>query len=117
MKFYDIKILYLRKLRCALRERSIVVNGILIPILLYPVLIWLLYTGFTFVSGQNDDLKSRLMLRNISAAHETLRKALVEDQLIELKTSNDPLSDIQSGALDALVEFVPPKAGSERNLE
>src|SRR4051794_2966311 len=58
MNFTDIKILYVRELRSALRDRSIVTNSILLPIFLYPLIMWLLYTGLTFISGQNEEMKS-----------------------------------------------------------
>ena len=39
----EIRTLYTRELRSALRERNIVINSIILPILLYPVLLWLGY--------------------------------------------------------------------------
>ena len=57
MNFRDIKVLYCREVRSALRDRTIVTNSILLPIFLYPVLMWLVYTGITFISGQNEELR------------------------------------------------------------
>ena len=56
MNFRDIRLLYWREIRSALRDRTIVMNSILLPILLYPLIIWLVYTGITFISGQNEEL-------------------------------------------------------------
>jgi len=53
-------ILYVRELRSALRERTIVVNGILMPIFLYPVLLWVMFSALTFVQGLNDTATSRI---------------------------------------------------------
>ena len=103
----DIWILYQRELRSALRERTVVVNSILIPVLLYPLLMWLVYTGITFVSGQNEGLSSRVMLQGLPAEHNMLRKEIQGEAEIDLVESLDPESDIRDGRLDVLVEFVP----------
>jgi sodium transport system permease protein len=110
MNFRDIKVLYLRELRSALRDRTIVTNSILLPIFLYPLLMWLVYTGITFVSGQNEELKSRIMLQNVPAAHLRLLKEFQADKSIVLVNATAPAAEIRNGNLDALVEFVPPKA-------
>jgi sodium transport system permease protein len=110
MKFNDIRVLYWREIRSALRDRTIVTNSILLPILLYPVLIWLVYTGFTFISGQNDDMKSRIMLKNVPAAHALLKKEFETDKSVVLVDSWDPAAAIRKGSLDALVEFLPADA-------
>src|SRR6185295_3680591 len=108
MNLKDIKVLYLREIRSALRDRTIVTNSILLPILLYPVLIWLVYTGITFISGQNDDLKSRIMLKNVPAAHAILRTEFETDKAVVLVDALDPDAALRRGSLDALVEFGPP---------
>src|SRR5215472_10290693 len=110
MNLKAIGILYWREIRSALRDRTIVTNSILLPIFLYPLIIWLVYTGFTFVSGQNEGLKSRIMLKDFPAAHETLKKDFERDQSIILMTSSDPAADLRKGTLDALVEFVPAES-------
>jgi sodium transport system permease protein len=110
MNLNDIKILYIRELRSALRDRTIVTNSILLPIFLYPLIMWLLYTGLTFISGQNEGLKSRIMLKNVPAAHLVLARQFETDKSIVIATSTDPEADIRRGTLDALVEFSPPKS-------
>jgi len=52
MKFSEIFVLYQREIRSALRERSIVVNSFLIPLFMYPILLWVMFTGMTFIRGQ-----------------------------------------------------------------
>jgi sodium transport system permease protein len=71
---------------------------------------WLVYTGITFVSGQNEELRSRVMLQNVPAAHPNLRKEFESDKSMVITTSKDPAADIKSGTLDALVDFLPPKS-------
>lgn len=112
MNLKDIKVLYVRELRSALRDRTIVTNSILLPIFLYPLIMWLLYTGLTFISGQNEELKSRIMLKNVPAAHLSLARQFEADKSVVIATSSDPASDIRLGTLDALVEFIPPKAST-----
>ena len=111
MNWQHIRILYLRELRSALRERSIVVNSILIPILLYPMLLWLVYTGISFVSGQTADLPSRILLNNVPTDHSEVRRQLGLDRNIKIVGSVDPRADLRDGKLDAIVEFVPRDGG------
>jgi sodium transport system permease protein len=106
MNWKDIRALYLRELRSALRERGIVVYSIVIPVVLYPLLIWLVYTAFSYASGQASELKSRVMLRNLPAAHWPLRRQLDADPGIELKSSDTPEADLAKGELDLIVDFV-----------
>src|SRR5215475_11700320 len=109
MNFRDIKVLYCREVRSALRDRTIVTNSILLPIFLYPMLMWLVYTGITFISGQNEELRSRIVLKNVPPAHANLLNEFRNDKSIVLKTSADPAAEIRNGTLDALVEFLPPR--------
>jgi len=113
MNFRDIKVLYLRELRSAFRDRTIVTNSVLLPIFLYPLIMWLTYTGITFVSGQNEELKSRVMLVNVPAAHANLKKLFENDTSIELSRSENPAGDIRKGSLDAALEFLPPKSSPQ----
>jgi len=111
MNLRDIQVLYYREIRSALRDRTIVTNSILLPVLLYPVLIWLVFTGITFVSGQTEELKSRIALKEVPAAHGILKKEFETDKSVVLVNAADPEAEIRKGALDALVEFLPPQSG------
>jgi sodium transport system permease protein len=106
LNWADIRLLYARELRSALRERNIVVNSILLPIFLYPILLWLIYTGISFVGGQTQGFSSRIVLRGLPAQHALLRAELERDQQIELKDSAYPDSDIREGKVDLLVEVL-----------
>ena len=110
MNFSDIRVLYWREIRSALRDRTIVTNSILLPMLLYPVMIWLVYTGITFISGQNEELKSRIMLKDLPAAHLRLKREIEIDKAVELLNPTDPSTAVRDGSLDAFVEFLPAKA-------
>src|SRR5512136_2027134 len=103
----DIRILYFRELRSALRERNIVVNSILLPIFLYPVLLYLVYTGISFVGGQTEGFKSRIALINFPIEHPLLKTEIEQNKQIELRPSKNPAADIREGNLDLEVEFLP----------
>jgi len=110
LNWYDVRVLYRRELRSALRDRTIVTNSVLLPIFLYPVLIWLVYSGVIFISGQDEELKSRIMLKDIPEAHIRLKQAFEKDKSIVLSSSPNPAEDVRLGLLDALVEFLPSKS-------
>jgi sodium transport system permease protein len=105
MNWTDIRLLYVRELRSALRERSIVVNSILIPIVLYPLMFWLIYTGFTFVSGQMSELDSRIVVQHLPENDALLLRDLKQDARIHMVDSADPEGEIRRGTLDAVVQF------------
>jgi len=113
IRIHDIRLLYLREIRSALRERNILVNSILLPIFLYPLILWLAYTGITFVGGQTEGLTSRVVLLNLPTEHRDLEKLLKEADRVQLRSSVNPDSEVRAGTLDAIVEFSPPsRAGS-----
>src|SRR5262249_48099596 len=93
----DIRVLYLRELRSALRERAIVVTSILLPIFLYPLLLWLVSPGISFVGGQTEGFTSRVMLRGLPEEHRLLRIDLERDRQIDLRNVADPGAEIRRG--------------------
>ncbi len=103
----DISVLYRKELRSALRERNIVVNSILLPVFLYPLLLWLTYSGITFVSGQTEGFASRVMLRGLPSSQKSLGQTLRQDEQIEIRNSDDPVAAIKAGTLDLLVDLLP----------
>src|SRR5262245_51348333 len=56
----QVRLLYARELRGALRERNIVVNSVLLPILLYPLILWGVFSAIMFVQGQTESFASRI---------------------------------------------------------
>jgi sodium transport system permease protein len=109
----DIGLLYWRELRSALRERNIVVNSILIPIFLYPAILWLVYTGISFVMGQTEGFSSRVQIQSLPQEHRDFKTELGRDERIEFKEAHDPVAEIRAGSLDLLLEFLPPGPGTE----
>jgi sodium transport system permease protein len=106
MNWKDIGTLYLRELRSALRERGIVVYSIIIPVVLYPLLVWLIYTAFSYANGQSAEARSRITLRNLPITHLALRRAMQADPAIELKYSDMPEEDLRKGEIDLIIDFV-----------
>ncbi|MFH1175807.1 MAG: ABC transporter permease [Acidobacteriota bacterium] len=108
----DIWVLYLRESRAALRERTIVFNSIVMPIVLYPFMLWAMFTGIVFVRGQTEGFVSRLAVVGLKAEHRELRSLLERDDRLtlvkEAPASALAAEQIRKGDLDALVEILPP---------
>jgi sodium transport system permease protein len=111
VNFREIAVLYRCELRGALRERSILVFSVLLPILLYPVLMWAMLTGMTFVIGTTEGMISRIVVLGLSDAHQELGQRLSDHDLVEVDeqvTSVEAATEmIREGNLDALIEILP----------
>jgi sodium transport system permease protein len=107
----QVRILYVRELRSAMRERNIVINSLLIPLLLYPFLLWVAFTGITFVQGQNEAFRSRVLVENWPPEHRLLRRAFERETQLDLMESGpggrESKQQLAEGILDAWVEFLP----------
>ena len=60
-----VRLLYVHELRSALRERHIVVNSILVPIVLFPLTLWAVFSGMAFVRGRTDQMASRVAVEDL----------------------------------------------------
>ena len=121
-------ILYLRELLSALRERSVVVNGILMPIFLYPVLLWGMFSALSFVQGLNDGVTSRVAFTGPPpAVHSALVDTILARADVEpvegaaaggagipgLVPLDAAIAGLQEGQIDAVVTFETiPDSGS-----
>lgn len=131
MNWAAIRVLYLRELRSALRERTIVINSILMPIFLYPVMLWVMFSAISFVQGVNEGFTSRVALvspvpeghgelldslqarsnivfvdataESVGEEGSTAPPVVAEDRALEL---------LQAGDLDATLAFVPAAGGA-----
>ena len=84
MNFRDIKVLYAMELRSALRERAIVVNSILMPIFLYPVLLWVIFSAMMFIQGLTFFWRSMLeFIEGESSAGKYLQLDELNDETAE----------------------------------
>jgi sodium transport system permease protein len=111
VNWHDIRILYLRELRSALRERTIVVNSILMPIFLYPILLWVMFTGITFVQGLSSGQDSRVaVLEPVPEAHRELVDSLEAAEGIErlpVREEAAAMQLLEDGEADLIVELRP----------
>ena len=105
----DIWILYTMELRSAIRERAIVVNSILMPIFLYPVLLWVMFSAMTFIQGLNEGFTSRIAVAgDVPARHAEILDSLEGREDVEISRDlavDEALDLIRAGDLDALVTF------------
>src|ERR1017187_6704896 len=119
----DVWVLYAREMRAALREKTIVLNSLFIPVFLYPLLLWAAFSSITFVMGQTEGFISRAAILGWPAAHPKLRLTLEHDDKMDLVEAADleqAKRQIKTGELDALVQFLPAsgtKAALPGNFE
>ncbi len=111
MKPRNIWILYSMELRSALRERDVVLYSILLPIFMYPILLWVVFSAMTFVQGLNEGFTSRIALpQEPPAEHAALVDSLEARSDVQIQrdvTEEEAISLIQAGDMDALLTFAP----------
>ena len=114
IRWREVATLYSWEVRSALRERSIVINSILIPIFLYPFMLWAAFTGITFVIGQTEGMASRIAMTAVPAGHADLEAALRKEPRVEIVTTVADRArtdaQIRAGDLDTFLEFAPGAA-------
>jgi len=106
-RWSEILTLYRWELTSALRDRTIVVNSIIVPLVLYPLMLWAMFSGMAFVRGQTDDMASRIAVQGLPAGHDELLRRLKDDDRIRLvdapASDTDVREGIQAGQLDAML--------------
>jgi sodium transport system permease protein len=121
MNSRDIWVLYTMELRSAFRERAIVVNSILMPIFLYPVLLWVMFSAMTFIQGLNEGFTSRIGLGGEAPmVHAELLDSLEAKPNVELSRGleeEEAIGEIRSGELDAYFFFRPAQEGGSALAE
>jgi sodium transport system permease protein len=110
MNFRDIKVLYTMELRSALRERAIVVYSILMPIFLYPVMLWVIFSAMMFIQGLNEGFTSRVaLLQDPPTRHSELIDSLESRDGLEIirdLQEEEAIGLIRDGELDAALTFL-----------
>lgn len=108
----DVRTLFGREVRSALRERSVVVNSILLPVLLYPLLLWIEISALVFVTGLSERAPARLALVGATEAQAELFDAGdpgAADGRFEIaareEDPDDALIRLADGELDAVLVF------------
>ena len=134
LSWQRVGLLYRRELRAALREKTIVLNSILIPVFLYPFLLWVAFTALTFVMGWTERSESRVAITSWPQGHPALRLKLEHLDKVELVSGgisgispeaagHAPVAEprptpdaqayralehkVKTGELEAVLEFLP----------
>ncbi len=113
----DTGLVFLRELRGALRERSIVINVVLVPLFMYPVFLWLAYTGLSFVIGQTENFTARVMIAGEVAKDAALVREIEAADRVEFVDMEAAEEAIRDGRLDLLVELAPRDGGAADDVE
>ncbi len=111
MNHREIQLLYCREMRAALRERNIVINSLLVPILLYPLILWVIFSAISLVQGQEERFSSRIALSGLPPVHAefaTQLRAQAGVELVPQPAAHDAWTQIQDGTLDVFAEVGPP---------
>lgn len=110
---------YGMELRSALRERSLVVNSVLIPIFLYPVMIWVMFTAITFIQGKTEGFTSRVAFLAVPDSQRAFVAELGRDEKYRVLEVADPAAaraQVRDGRLDAALAFEPLAGGDAASL-
>lgn len=112
MNVTDIATIFRREVRGALRERLIVVNSLVLPIVLYPAILWLVFSAFAFVQGLSERATSRVALGPPAPGHEALRDSIASlTNVVAIDGTGRDSVALRTRAVDATVEFVPSGSG------
>ncbi len=105
----QVGILYGREFRAAVRDKTVVMNSILIPILLYPFLLWAGLSLLMFIEGQSETSVSKVGVYAFPAEHPRLRRALERSENLVIVEQSQPganlASRIRNQEFDAFVQF------------
>jgi sodium transport system permease protein len=111
----DVVTIFRREVRGALRERLIVVNSLVLPVVLYPAILWLVFSAFAFVQGLSERATSRIALGPPAAGHEALRDSIAAlPNVVSAEGAVGDESALRSRDVDATVAFVPAGSGGVR---
>jgi len=120
MKFSEIFVLYQREIRSALRERSIVVNSFLIPLFMYPILLWVMFTGMTFIRGQEERFDSHVVIHGLPRQHAAFADTLNQIERLQLRidhgTDSSDIRNVEAvrdGVIDAFLNIDSGSDSSE----
>lgn len=105
----EILILTRRELRSAFRETSVVLYSVLLPLLLYPFLLWLMVTTLTYIAGQQEQRTYRIAYQaDLKGPHARFVEWLKDQERIRMVEVAAGRREV--GLFDALLK---PKEDSE----
>ncbi len=104
--------LYRHEIRSALRERSIVIASILVPLIMYPTLLWVGFSAVSFLQGQAEAVTTRVGVAPVPELHQPLVDSLAADRRIQVVPWEGPdgaaATEIARGRMEAWMELTPP---------
>lgn len=105
----DVWLLYQRELRSALREKNILLYSLLVPALLYPCILWLIFSADSLVRGTLEQTPSRVAMAGLPPQHARLEAELLETSEFTLspQAQEDALRGLQYGRFDLVAVFLP----------
>ncbi len=119
----DVRVLWGREVRGALRERAVLLNGVLLPLILYPLLLWVAISALGFVSGRSERTPSRVEVSGAEQAYAEIVAALesAPDSSVRLVQRRAGLpvavSGVTAGDTDVVVEVGAPDPALPAGLE
>lgn len=105
----DVWLLFQRELRSALREKNILLYSLLVPALLYPCILWLIFSADSLVRGTLEQTPSRVAMAGLPPHHGRLETELLETSEFTLtsQSQEDALRGLQQGRFDLVAVFQP----------
>lgn len=101
MAWGTLWMLYLREMRSTLRERNVLLYVVIVPLLLYPFLLWLAMTAASVLSAEEERTPVRIV---ILPPQPALARALEKHKVTVVETP-DANEDLRRGIVDAIVEL------------
>jgi sodium transport system permease protein len=86
----------------------VLVNSVLVPVVLFPLLLWLVFSGMALVRAGTEGQASRIALDNAPPGQGLLWSRLKADPHIAVVQTAEARQALALGSLDAVVEFLPP---------
>lgn len=113
-QFREIWLLYTRELRSAFRERNVVIYSVVLPIVLYPGILWIVFSAVTFVEGQADAAMVRVAILELGDEHRALGTLFASRADVEtvdgLGTRDLAAAALDRGDVDVVLDLDPDPA-------
>ncbi len=119
----DVRVLWAREVRGALRERTVVLNSVLLPLILYPLLLWVEISAIGFVNGRSERTPARVEVTGAAAVSLEIVAALESAPDSSIRVGQAPggltpaLGRVAGGDTDAVVELAGSDAAEAGRLD
>lgn len=107
-RWREVWTVYSREMRAAMRERTIVVNSILLPIFLYPLILWIAFTVMAYVQGRTSGAVANIAVNAWPREHPGLLRLFeLQPDLKLLSSPGDEQAELmlRNGRLDVYLRF------------